>query len=140
MRPSASSATALKRMRATRRRATPYEVALRKLLFAKGLRYRVDKKVAKEIHSRPDIVFAGSRVAVYVDGCFWHGCSEHGTAPRANADWWAEKLAANKSRDFNKTRLLMEAGWHVERVWSHEVLQNAVDRILKIVRARSITR
>jgi DNA mismatch endonuclease (patch repair protein) len=82
---------------------------------------------------RGDIVFPRLRVAVFVDGCFWHGCSIHGTAPKANAEWWREKIAANVSRDRDTDRCLEEAGWSVVRIWEHEEVGSAVERVLAVV-------
>ena len=69
---------------------------------------------------RADLVFTGARVAVYVDGCFWHGCPTHGTSPKANKAWWADKIAANRARDVDTDRRLGKAGWTVLRVWEHD--------------------
>jgi len=119
-RPAASSASALARMRQQRRRDTKPEMALRRAVHALGFRYRVDVTVLPDIRRRADLVFPTEQVAVFVDGCFWHGCPTHSTAPRANAAWWADKLAANRARDLDTNRRLGAAGWHVERVWEHE--------------------
>jgi DNA mismatch endonuclease (patch repair protein) len=88
------------------------------------------------VRGRADIVIAAAKVAVYVDGCFWHGCPRHRTLPKANAEWWAEKLKANRRRDIQAGRWLRHAGWHVERVWEHEEAAAAALRITKIVRER----
>lgn len=107
-------------MRRTRRRDTPAEVAIRKELYRRGLRYRVDVPIPGVTRSRPDIVFTGKRVAIFVDGCFWHSCPEHGTLPTANREWWEEKLAANVERDRRHNAELEAAGWVVLRFWEHE--------------------
>lgn len=86
-----------------------------------GLRYRVDLRLPDAgPRRRADVVFTRSKVAVYVDGCFWHGCPDHGSAPRANAGYWAAKLARNRARDDDTDRRLTAAGWTVVRVWEHE--------------------
>lgn len=85
---------------------------------------------------RADIVFGPSRVAVFVDGCFWHGCPEHGSWPRSNAEWWREKIQANKRRDSDTDRLLEDAGWYVIRIWEHEDPTQAADRVERVVRTR----
>lgn len=109
---------------------------LRKLLHARGLRFRVDRPVLDGMRRRADIVFVSARVAVFVDGCFWHCCPRHKTFPKANAGWWAAKLAANRRRDAHTNRQLRKAGWLVERVWEHEEPAAAAVRIVKTVRDR----
>jgi DNA mismatch endonuclease (patch repair protein) len=123
-------------MKNTRRRDTTIEVALRRLLHAYGLRYRIDQKILRNSRRRADIVFSRPRVAVFVDGCFWHCCPLHRTFPKANAEWWATKLRTNQRRDKDTDRKLTAAGWRVERVWGHEHPAEAAVRIAAIVRAR----
>jgi DNA mismatch endonuclease, patch repair protein len=101
-----------------------------------GLRFRVDRSPVPGLRRRADIVFSPSRVAVFVDGCFWHGCPEHATAPKANAQWWADKLAANELRDRDTDRRLAEAGWLGVRVWEHEAVVEAARRVATVVQAR----
>ncbi|MDQ3273646.1 MAG: very short patch repair endonuclease [Actinomycetota bacterium] len=127
--PAASSIDVLRRMQAQRRRDTVPELALRSQLHRKGLRFRVDRVVLPGIRRRADVVFARARVAVFVDGCFWHACPQHATRPRANADWWAEKLAANERRDRDTDQRLDAAGWRVVRVWEHEDMAAAAEQI-----------
>ncbi len=134
--PPASSSEALRRMLATRRRDTSGEVALRRLLHGCGLRFRVDRQILPGSRRRADIVFVSAKVAVYLDGCFWHSCPVHRTKPKANAGWWAAKLAENRRRDADTNRQLREAGWLVERVWEHEAPEAAAARIEHIVRTR----
>ena len=117
--PPASSETTRERMRRTRRRDTKPELALRSELHRLGLRYYVDRAVTTS-KKRADVIFPRVRVAVYVDGCFWHGCPTHGTLPQANHEWWASKLNANRSRDQRTNRELSEAGWVVLRFWEHD--------------------
>lgn len=83
-----------------------------------GLRYRVQYRIGR---TRPDVVFIGAGLAVFVDGCFWHGCPQHSTLPRNNREFWAQKLARNRERDVGYTRLLESQGWRVLRLWEHEV-------------------
>jgi DNA mismatch endonuclease (patch repair protein) len=123
-------------MQAARQRDTQAEIGLRKLLHARGLRFRVDRTVLDGMRRRADIVFVSARVAVFVDGCFWHCCPRHKTFPKANAVWWAAKLAANRKRDTHTNRRLRQAGWIVERVWEHEEPAAAAIRIAKAVRGR----
>ncbi|AZC14464.1 very short patch repair endonuclease [Microbacterium sp. ABRD28] len=116
----ASSETSRRTMLANRRRDTMPELRVRKLLHAAGLRYRVDVAPIPMLRSRADIVFTRRRIAIFIDGCFWHGCPLHGTTPRANADYWVPKLARNTARDTETTATLTQAGWHVLRYWEHE--------------------
>ncbi|MCB9789036.1 MAG: very short patch repair endonuclease [Deltaproteobacteria bacterium] len=97
---------------------TTPERRLRSALWAAGLRYRLH---ARTPIGRPDVVFAGRRVAVFIDGCFWHGCPYHYVRPRSRAGFWAAKLASNVARDRRQTLALEELGWSVVRVWEHEV-------------------
>ncbi|MCP2334562.1 very short patch repair endonuclease [Actinoalloteichus caeruleus] len=131
----ASSRSARAVMRANRRRDTGPEIALRSLLHKAGLRYRVDVCPLGTTRRRADIVFPRKRVAVFVDGCFWHGCPEHLRAARTNADAWAAKLEGNRVRDAETNRLLRDAGWSVIRVWEHEDPADAAERISRVVRA-----
>jgi DNA mismatch endonuclease, patch repair protein len=116
-------------MAATGQRDTPPEIEIRRLLFAKGLRYRVDQLVLTKPRRRGDIVFQRSKVVVFVDGCFWHGCPIHGTWPKANADFWRNKIETNRRRDLETTKLLEETGWKVVRIWEHEDPADAAEKI-----------
>ena len=100
---------------------TKPEVRLRKQLFAAGLRYRVGYQVPGQRRRTIDIAFPGPRLAVFVDGCFWHGCPEHCVQPMHNAEWWQEKLDANRERDKETTRMLQRQGWTVVRIWEHQI-------------------
>ena len=97
------------------------------------MRYLVDRRPDPSVRSRADMVFRGPRLAVYVDGCFWHGCPEHGTQPKKNAGYWADKIAANRRRDLQVKHDLETAGWHVLRVWEHEEPVEVVDRIAGLI-------
>lgn len=134
--PGSSSAVVSRRMSAARRRDTAPEVALRKVLHAAGLRYRVAYPVPGQRRRTIDIAFTRVRVAVFVDGCFWHGCPEHGTRPRANSEWWAVKLEANRARDADTVRALEELGWLVLRIWEHQPAADAASRVRSTVLAR----
>lgn len=136
-RPTASSHDALRRMTRQGRRDTHPEVMLRRELWRRGLRYRVDAPPIVGMRRRADLLFLRARVAVFVDGCFWHSCPEHGTAPRANAIWWRDKLKANARRDRDTDQRLAEAGWTSIRVWEHEAPAAAADRIERAVRGAS---
>ncbi|MZE67391.1 very short patch repair endonuclease [Streptomyces sp. SID5789] len=101
-------------------RDTAPEIAVRRLLHASGLRYRVNAPVPGMARRTIDIVFPRSKVAIFLDGCFWHGCPQHATQPKANAEWWRTKLDKNMSRDRETTEHLAAAGWTVLRFWEHE--------------------
>jgi DNA mismatch endonuclease (patch repair protein) len=116
-------------MQSTRQQGTAAELAVRSILHARGLRYRVNRAVLPGVRREADLVFQGARVAVFVDGCFWHGCPDHASWPKANAEWWRDKILANKRRDADTDRRFAEAGWQVIRVWEHESPMEAADRI-----------
>jgi len=118
-------------------RDTRPEVELRSELHRRGLRFRISRRPLPSLRSTADIVFGPAKVAVYVDGCFWHSCPQHGTQPSSNETWWAAKLRRNRERDAATDRALREAGWRAVRVWEHEPSDAAADRIQTIVRART---
>ncbi len=127
-------------MRANRRRDTKPELAVRKLVHAAGLRYRVDlAPLPDHRRHRADLVFTRAKVAVFIDGCYWHGCSEHHRQPAANADYWSVKVAGNRDRDARVTSLLTDAGWTVLRFWEHENPAAVAAAIVDVVRARRPT-
>src|SRR5262245_19709050 len=128
-RPSSSSQAASERMKQTARRDTGAELRLRRALHQRGLRYFVDRPpIASDRRRRADIVFPRARVAVFVDGCFWHGCYEHASWPKANRAWWRSKIEANRRRDTATNKSLRAEGWHVVRVWEHEDPEAAAER------------
>lgn len=112
------------------RRDTQPELQIRRLLFASGLRYRVNLRVPGLARRSIDIAFPRRQVAVFVDGCFWHSCPVHGVAPANNAEWLAAKLAANKARDLETASHLDSLGWRVLRIWEHEKAEDAACRIV----------
>jgi DNA mismatch endonuclease, patch repair protein len=118
-------------------RNTRPELMLRRELHSRGLRYRVNSQPIPGLRTRADLVFAGPRVAVYVDGCFWHSCPDHGVLPKANRAFWREKLATNVERDRRTDTLLTAAGWASVRVWEHEDVVSAADHIAEILLART---
>ncbi|MGQ0618194.1 MAG: very short patch repair endonuclease [Acidimicrobiia bacterium] len=123
-------------MSAQRSRDTAPELALRRVLHAKGMRYRVHATPLPGLRRKADIVFPRARVAVFVDGCFWHGCSEHGRRRHdVNSWYWPEKITRNQRRDADSDAQLTEAGWTVVRVWEHESPMAAAERIAEAVRA-----
>lgn len=136
-RPPASSAAALSRMRRQRRSGTGPELALRRAAFRLGLRYRIDYPLpVKGLRRRADFAFPSIKIAVFVDGCFWHRCPIHSSEPRANADWWRAKLDANVERDRDTDRRLREIGWEPCRIWEHEDVELAAERLLTLVMSR----
>lgn len=132
-----SSPQARARMKSTPQRDTPGELRLRKALHAMGFRYRVDTRPLRAFRGRADIVFRAARVAVFIDGCFWHGCPIHGTWPRANAKFWRAKIRANQVRDRTTDRRLIEHGWAVVRCWEHEDLDRRAAHVAKLVKSRA---
>lgn len=132
----ASSEGVRKSMQANKGRDTKPELALRRAVHARGLRYRVSMRPLPPIRRTADLVFTKAKVAVFLDGCFWHGCPQHHTKARANADYWAEKVTRNRERDAETDRLLEEAGWTVVRVWEHEDPVQAAAKVGEIVRSR----
>lgn len=132
----ASSEGVARSMRSNRARDTSPERALRKVLHAAGYRYRVDFAPGPDRRRRADIVFTRLRIAVFVDGCFWHSCPIHGTVPKTNVDYWAPKLVRNRLRDDETTRALEASGWTVIRVWEHESVADASARVMDAVSRR----
>jgi DNA mismatch endonuclease, patch repair protein len=126
--------------RANRRRDTGPERLLRSELHRRGLRFRVDYGLRPDDGRllRPDIVFTRQEVAIFVDGCFWHGCSLHTKTPAQNRYYWAPKIARNRERDVEQVRRLEAAGWTVLRVWEHDPVGCVADRIEQLVRRRSL--
>ena len=127
--PGPSSERLSARMSATKRRDTAPEMLLRRELHARGRRFRVVMKVPGNSRRTIDIAFPRHRLAVFVDGCFWHGCPEHGIQPRVNSEWWTQKLASNRGRDEDTNRLLAERGWTVLRIWEHEPVDAAASAV-----------
>ncbi|MET9613384.1 very short patch repair endonuclease [Kitasatospora indigofera] len=128
-----SSAGVSARMSRQRRKDTEIEVAVRKLLHASGLRYRVGLPVPGMRRRTIDVAFTRAKVAVFLDGCFWHGCPEHATRPKANSSWWATKLDRNIARDTETSRHLEEAGWLVLRFWEHQSPESVAVEIASAV-------
>ncbi|MBZ5737519.1 DNA mismatch endonuclease Vsr [Nocardioides mangrovi] len=125
-------------MRQQRVKDTEPEMLLRRALTARGLRYRLHRRLLKDSRRTTDIAFGPARVAVDVRGCFWHGCPEHCRRGSANSEWWNAKLEANIARDEDTERRLTEAGWLVLVVWEHDDPKLAADRVAAAVRARTL--
>ncbi|MGW4383655.1 very short patch repair endonuclease [Kitasatospora sp. NPDC004531] len=136
MPPTASSPSVAARMSRQSSRDTAQELAVRRLLYASGLRYRVNARVPGMPRRTVDILFLGPRVAVFLDGCFWHGCPEHTTSPKANAEWWRTKLDRNITRDRETTDHLTAEGWTVLRFWEHQPPEEVARTVHDLVRAR----
>jgi DNA mismatch endonuclease (patch repair protein) len=127
------------RMSSLRRKDTRPEVELRRELHRRGCRFRLQVKVPGNNRRTIDIAFTRAKLAVLVDGCFWHSCPEHGLLPKTNRDWWVWKINRNQDRDADTDRLLCAAGWEVIRVWEHETVELAADQIVDLW-ARRISR
>lgn len=134
----ASSAGRRRNMQANRSRDTKPELEVRRALHTLGLRYRVAIAPEPDLRRRADIVFTRARVVVFIDGCFWHGCPEHGRSNfKHNADYWPAKIAANVARDADTNAKLGAVGWHVLRFWGHEDAADVVEEIRRTVLALS---
>jgi DNA mismatch endonuclease (patch repair protein) len=128
--PSASKSAQMARVRSS---GTDAELRLRSALWRRGLRYVLRRKLP----GRPDVVFVRARLAVFVDGCFWHGCPTHYTAPKANDEFWRSKLSENVDRDRRVDAALRSLGWTVLRLWEHEIeadVESAATRVERAVR------
>lgn len=110
-------------------------MCLRRALWARGIRYRLHPKVV----GKPDLAFVGRRLAIFVDGCFWHGCPVHGTSPKSNQSYWRPKIARNRERDANVSAALQLQGWTVLRFWEHQI-ETALDAVVdEIIGSMSAT-
>jgi DNA mismatch endonuclease (patch repair protein) len=138
MYPTPSSPAASAVMRGNRKRDTRPELRIRSALHSLGLRYRCDFPVdlPSRRSVRVDIAFTRSRVAVFVDGCFWHACPLHGTAPSSNQSYWRDKLARNVARDAENDSALVAAEWLPLHVWEHEDTFSATQRIVDALKGR----
>ena len=123
-------------MQSNKSRDTKPELALRSAVHALGLRYRVAAKPLAGLRRTADLVFPTAKVAVFLDGCFWHGCPQHHTVASANARFWADKVEGNRARDRDTDERLAAAGWISVRVWEHEDPVEAADRVRAVVRER----
>jgi DNA mismatch endonuclease (patch repair protein) len=126
-------------MLGNRNRDTSPELALRSLVHAAGLRYRVAAKPLEGMRRTADMVFRPTRVAVFIDGCFWHGCPEHFVLPKTNPEYWREKIGRNIERDRDTDARLAEAGWLVLRFWEHEPTAACARTVCEAVLSRRST-
>jgi DNA mismatch endonuclease (patch repair protein) len=125
-------------MRGNRKVDTKPEIRLRQELFSRGLRYRKNAALTTGIGTiRPDLIFGGPRVAVFVDGCFWHSCPTHGTEPKVNRAYWESKLRRNRARDQRVTEALSAEGWLVVRIWEHQPIVEAADLVQAALATRN---
>jgi DNA mismatch endonuclease (patch repair protein) len=122
-------------MRANRGKDTSLELALRASLHRNGLRFYKDRRLVlqPDRRVRPDIVFPKLRLAVFVDGCFWHGCRVHRSIPASNSEFWTAKIEATRRRDISQTEWLEAAGWTVLRIWEHESTEDGLDKVVSTV-------
>ncbi|MBC6466656.1 very short patch repair endonuclease [Actinomadura alba] len=122
-------------MRANKGRDTKPELALRRAVHALGLRYRVSARPLPAVRRTADLIFTRAKVAVFLDGCFWHGCPDHHTKSAINAAYWADKVVKNRARDRETDGLLKAAGWVAVRIWEHEDPGEAALKVASVVRA-----
>ena len=125
-------------MRSNRGRDTAPELAVRRAIHARGLRYRVNRRPVRTLRRTADIVFPRQRIAVFVDGCFWHGCPQHHTVASTNAQYWADKVTSNRRRDEETDLLLAAAGWTALRIWEHVPVQVAAEIIERTVKGQGV--
>jgi DNA mismatch endonuclease (patch repair protein) len=116
-------------MSRVRNKNTSLELCIRKRLFEKGYRYRVNYK----LYGNPDIIFTRVKLAIFIDSCFWHGCPKHGTTPKTNTDFWQIKIDKNRDRDNEVTTYLKSIGWHVLRIWEHDIKKSIEDCVCLII-------
>ncbi|MFG1606014.1 very short patch repair endonuclease [Actinoplanes sp. NPDC049265] len=131
----ASSPGVRRSMQSNTGRDTKPELALRRAVHALGLRYFVSRRPIRAVRRTADLVFPRARVAVFLDGCFWHGCPVHHTVAKTNAEFWASKVETNRRRDRQTNAALREAGWTVVRVWEHDDPAEAALRVKEAIAA-----
>lgn len=135
-RPPAIKKTISEAMRSMPEHSTGPEMAVRRLLFAKGLRYRVQYPVPGASRRTIDVAFPGKKVAVFIDGCFWHGCTEHRNIPAHNRAWWKDKIEQNRSRDRDTDKKLGDAGWIILRFWEHDPAERIILDVIQAIELR----
>lgn len=122
-------------MQRTRGRDNPFELAIRSRLYANGLRYRIHFPIPGLKRTSCDLAFPRLKIAVFLDGCFWHGCEKHPPSVKKNTDFWLSKIARNRARDARATAHLTELGWTVLRFWEHEAVETIVEKIASTIQA-----
>ncbi|WP_420639827.1 very short patch repair endonuclease [Candidatus Poriferisocius sp.] len=130
----ASSEATRRSMQGNRSRDTKPELAVRSAVHRRGLRYRVSTRPLPDLRRTADLVFRKAKIAVFVDGCYWHGCPEHHTQPSTNSEYWSAKIAGNIARDRDTDACLQQSGWTVLRFWEHENPEKAAKAIEQTVR------
>ena len=120
-------------MQGNRSRDTKPEMAVRSAVHRRGIRFRVSARPQPELARTADLVLRKTRIAVFVDGCYWHGCPDHHTQPATNSQYWADKIARNIERDSETTAYLQHAGWTVLRFWEHEDPEAVADQVQEAV-------
>ena len=131
----ASSDAVRRSMQGNRSRDTSPELAVRRLLHAAGLRYRVNIRPLKSLRRTADVVFTRRKIAVFIDGCFWHGCPDHYVIPKTNVHYWSPKIETNLARDADTSAQLREAVWTVLRFWEHQAAADVAERVIAAVGA-----
>jgi DNA mismatch endonuclease, patch repair protein len=134
--PRPSSRAIRSQMQGNRSQDTRPEVAVRSALHRIGLRFRKNRRPAPHLRFRADVVFPTDRVVLFVDGCFWHACPDHGTTPRTNSDYWSAKLERNLARDARNQAILEQEGWLVLRAWEHEDPSDVAARVADAISLR----
>lgn len=134
LKPQPKSSVVSAQMRKMPRVGTGPELAIRRALHKSGIRYRIDEK---SLPGRPDIVLTKAKIAIFVDGCFWHHCSDHGVSPKNNGEWWLAKFRQNQERDARKDEQLRNLGWLPLHVWEHTPVEDAVSLIERLWRKRT---
>lgn len=127
----ASSTVSRATMKANRGGDTKPELAVRRIVHAAGYRYRVNARPERDLRRTADLLFTRKKIAVFIDGCFWHGCPTHYISPKANVAYWSEKVARNRARDADTTAVLEQRGWLVMRFWEHEDPSDVAAAVMK---------
>jgi DNA mismatch endonuclease, patch repair protein len=140
--PCASSPLISQCMKKVRVRDNKEEIAVRRFLFANGYHFRVQYKPKDPTIGRSsiDIAFPQKKIAIFIDGCFWHGCDQHGQIPKTNNKWWRNKFAENRASDEKVNKILSEAGWLVRRFWSHQIPEIIASKIIELLNSKSCDR
>lgn len=134
--PKPSSSAAKSRMEAAKPKNTLPEIKLQTALAELGINFETDVKPIEDLHRRADVLIREGKIAIFVDGCFWHGCPIHGTQAKANAEFWADKIKRNQERDLDTNEHLEAAGWTVIRIWEHEDPNDAAKQIADIIKEK----
>jgi DNA mismatch endonuclease (patch repair protein) len=134
----ASSPAVRKSMVGNKSRDTKPELMVRRILHASGLRYKVHARPIKDWNRRADMVFPRAKIAIFINGCFWHGCPKHFSAPKTNSEYWASKIMRNVERDSETALRLKSEGWLVIAIWEHENLGKKSEQVVRRIQKRLI--